>query len=91
LAVQAEAARTGLGVQVLPVDIYYGAAYPGWRSPAQIHIGAPLAVQTYLQGEDSPEALKAGAAQLTKDLKTRLESLVSARQNNGLSQPSVSS
>ncbi|MBD1873262.1 1-acyl-sn-glycerol-3-phosphate acyltransferase [Nodosilinea sp. FACHB-131] len=91
LAVQAEAARTGLGVQVLPVDIYYGAAYPGWRSSAQIHIGAPLSVQAYLQGEDSPEALKAGAAQLTKDLKARLESLVSARQSNAASQPSIPS
>lgn len=81
LAVQAEAARTGLGVQVLPVDIYYGAAYPGWRSPAQIHIGAPLPVNAYLHGDESPEALKAGAAELTKDLKARLESLVSTRQN----------
>ncbi|WP_275337312.1 lysophospholipid acyltransferase family protein [Nodosilinea sp. PGN35] len=91
LAVQAEAAKTGLGVQVLPVDIYYGAAYPGWRSPAQIHIGAPLSVQTYLQGEDSPEALKAGAAQLTKDLKTRLEDMVRARQDSAALHPSLPS
>lgn len=80
LAVQAEAAKAGLGVQVLPVDIYYGAAYPGWRSSAQIHIGAPLPVKAYLGGDESPEALKAGAAELTKDLKARLESLVSSRQ-----------
>lgn len=91
LAVQAEAAKAGLGVQVLPVDIYYGEAYPGWRSPAQIHIGEPLAVQAYVQGDGSPEALKAGAAQLTKDLKVRLERLVSVRQNDPAAQSSAPS
>jgi 1-acyl-sn-glycerol-3-phosphate acyltransferase len=80
LAMQAEAAKPGLGVQVLPVDIYYGQTYPGWRCPAQIHIGEPLAVAPYLQGQDSPEALKAGAHQMTKDLKTRLEAKVASRQ-----------
>lgn len=80
LAVQAEAAQPGLGVQVLPVDIHYDQAYPGWRCSVQIRIGAPLVVDPYRQGEDSPEALKAAAQRLTKDLKTSLEALVARRQ-----------
>ncbi len=80
LAVQAEAAQPGLGVQVLPVDIYYGQAYPGWRCSVQIRIGEPLAVAPYRQGEDSPEALKAAAQRLTRDLKTSLEAVVASRQ-----------
>jgi len=80
LAVQAEAARSGLGLQVLPVDISYGETYPGWRCPAQVHIGEPLPVQVYLNGEESPEALKAGAKQLTRDLQARLEAMVAHRQ-----------
>lgn len=80
LAVQAEAAKSGLGLKVLPVDIFYGEAYPSWRCPAQIHIGAPLNVQGYIDGEDSPEVLKAGAQQLTQDLQSRLEAMVADRQ-----------
>jgi 1-acyl-sn-glycerol-3-phosphate acyltransferase len=80
LAVQAEAVQPGLGVQVLPVDIYYGQPYPGWRCPAQIRIGEPLAVAPYRQGEDSPEALKTAAQKLTRDIKASLEALVASRQ-----------
>jgi 1-acyl-sn-glycerol-3-phosphate acyltransferase len=80
LAVQAEAAAPGLGVQVLPVDIYYGEAYPSWRCPAQLHIGEPLPVAAYVQGQDSPEGLKTGATQLTHDLQARLEAMVARRQ-----------
>ncbi|WP_155523715.1 lysophospholipid acyltransferase family protein [Nodosilinea nodulosa] len=80
MAVQAEAARSGLGLQILPVDIFYGEAYPGWRCPVQIHIGAPLGVQGYIHGEDSPEVLKTRAQQLSKDLRSRLEAMVASRQ-----------
>ncbi|WOD38555.1 lysophospholipid acyltransferase family protein [Nodosilinea sp. E11] len=80
LAVQAEATRPGLGVQVLPVDIYYGEAFPHWRCPVQIQIGSPLAVHSYLNGEDSPEALKTGAKQLTADLQAQLETMVGDRK-----------
>jgi hypothetical protein len=74
-------------VQVLPVDIFYGEAYPSWRCPVQITIGEPVPVQTYLSDDDSPEALKAGAKQLTKDLQTRLETMVATRQSAAPSQP----
>lgn len=80
IAVQAEATNANLNVQVLPVDIHYGEAYPRWRCPAQINIGEPLAVAHYLNGNDSPEALKAGAKQLTMDLKQRLDGMVQRRQ-----------
>ncbi len=79
LALQAEVAKPGLGVQVLPVDIYYGQACPNWRCPAQIHIGEPLAVVPFLQGQDSPEALKSGAQAMTQALKIRLETMVANR------------
>ncbi|PSR17682.1 1-acyl-sn-glycerol-3-phosphate acyltransferase [filamentous cyanobacterium CCP3] len=80
LAAQAEAAKAGLGLQVLPVDIFYGEVFPSWRCPVQIHIGEPLLVEDYLQGQDAPEVLKAGAQQLTKDLQARLEAMVADRQ-----------
>jgi 1-acyl-sn-glycerol-3-phosphate acyltransferase len=79
LAVQAEATQTDLNVQILPVDIYYGEAYPPWRCPVQIHIGAPLAVGDYLQGRTSPEALKTEAQRITTDLQTQLEAMVADR------------
>jgi 1-acyl-sn-glycerol-3-phosphate acyltransferase len=82
LAVQAEAARPGLGAQVLPVDIYYGETYPSRGCPVHIHIGTPLAVAPYLAGQDTPEALKAGAQQLSHDLKAQLEVLVARRQTH---------
>lgn len=81
LAVQAEAAQANLNVQVLPVDIAYGEAYPRWRCPVQIHIGAPLIVQSYLQGGTSPENLKTAAQQITADLKARLVTLVAQRHS----------
>jgi 1-acyl-sn-glycerol-3-phosphate acyltransferase len=81
LAVQAEAARPNLGVQILPIDLYYGEAYPRWGCPVQVHIGNPMAVADYMNGEDSPDALKAGAKRLTADLQARLETMVVARTN----------
>ncbi|MEB3290375.1 MAG: lysophospholipid acyltransferase family protein [Leptolyngbya sp.] len=81
LAVQAEGTQPGLNVHILPVDIYYGAAYPRWRCPVQIHIGAPLAVSTYLQEDNTPEALKTAAQRITADLQLRLTTLVEARQS----------
>jgi 1-acyl-sn-glycerol-3-phosphate acyltransferase len=80
LAVQAEAAQTGLGIQVVPVDIHYGETYPRWRCPAQVHIGPPLAVATYLEDQNTVDSLKVGAKQLTQDLKGRLEVMVAQRQ-----------
>lgn len=82
LAIQAESAQPGLNVQILPVDIHYGEAYPQWRCPVQVHIGHPLAVKDYLQGDISPEALKIGAQNITADLKSRLVSMVAARQHS---------
>ncbi|MGF1567485.1 MAG: lysophospholipid acyltransferase family protein [Nodosilinea sp.] len=80
LAVQAEAAQAGLNVQVLPVDIFYGEAYPSWRCPVRVALGQPLAVSTYLGGDDSAEELKAGAKRLTADLQARLETMVGDRK-----------
>ena len=78
-----------LGLQVLPVDMFYGEAYPGWRCPVQIHIGEPLLVQSYLKGQDTPEVLKAGAQQLTRDLQTQLEAMVANRQAIAAAAPSL--
>ena len=80
LAVQAEAAQPGLNVHILPVDIYYGSAYPGWRCPVQIHIGTSLGVSAYVQEDTTPEALKTAAQRITSDLQGRLTTMVEARQ-----------
>lgn len=81
LAIQAEAAQLGLNVQIIPVDIHYGKAYPRWRGPVQVHIGHPLAVKDYLQSDISPEALKTEAQRITEDLTSQLVSMVTARQH----------
>jgi 1-acyl-sn-glycerol-3-phosphate acyltransferase len=79
LAVQAEALKPQLDVQILPVDIYYGEAYPRWRCPVQVHIGQPLAVKDYVQQQVCPESLKSSARALTTDLKTALTGMVEQR------------
>ncbi|MGB3136285.1 MAG: 1-acyl-sn-glycerol-3-phosphate acyltransferase, partial [Nodosilinea sp.] len=66
-----------------------GEAYPSWRCPVQIHIGEPLMVQSYLNGQDSPEVLKSGAQQLTQDLRTRLETMVASRQTSSGANPAL--
>lgn len=82
LAVQAEATEPGLNAQVVPVDIYYGQAFPGWRCPVHITIGEAIAVEPYINQCDSSERLKACANQLTADLRARLETLVAQRQSS---------
>jgi 1-acyl-sn-glycerol-3-phosphate acyltransferase len=82
LAVQAEATEPGLNAQVVPVDIHYDQAYPSWRCSVQITIGEAIAVQPYINQCDSPERLKTCASQLTADLQTRLETLVTQRQSS---------
>lgn len=79
IALQAEAFKPHLKVQVLPVDLSYGEAYPGWRCPVEVHIGHPIPVSAYLGGNNSPEAVKAGAKALTQDLQTALEAMVADR------------
>lgn len=79
LAVQAEAAHADLNVQIVPIDITYGEAFPRWRCPVQITIAESIPVKHYLHGQDSPEVLKAGAKQLTADLQASLEAMVAGR------------
>lgn len=80
LALQAQAAATDLGVRVLPIDLYYGEAYPGWGCPVQVTIGEAIAVDGYLNGNTAADAIKTAAQQLTQDLHARLEDMVSQRQ-----------
>jgi 1-acyl-sn-glycerol-3-phosphate acyltransferase len=80
LAVQAQAANPAQAVQVIPVDIAYGEAFPRWRCPVKLQIGSPLSVHDYLDSPASAETLKAVAQQLTQDLQTRLKAMVAERQ-----------
>lgn len=80
LAVQATAAQPDLNIAIVPVDIYYGEDVPRWRGSVQIHLGEPLSVNAYLQGQSNPDALKAGAKHITADLKARLVAMVAERQ-----------
>jgi 1-acyl-sn-glycerol-3-phosphate acyltransferase len=88
IALQAAASKPGLNVQILPVDLYYGQAYPSWGCPVQVHIGQPIPVTTYLQGQANPEAIKTSAKALTRHLQTTLEMMVERRV---AALPSVSS
>lgn len=80
IALQAEAFKPHSNVQILPVDLYYGEAYPSRGCPVQVHIGAPIAAGPYLRGNPTPEAVKAGAKSLTQDLQTALEAMVKRRE-----------
>ncbi|MFM7472182.1 MAG: lysophospholipid acyltransferase family protein [Nodosilinea sp.] len=80
LAIQAEATVANLGIQVLPVDLYYEETYPSWHSSMQVNIGEAIAVQEYLKGNDSPEALKSSAQALTQALQTRLNRMINHRK-----------
>jgi 1-acyl-sn-glycerol-3-phosphate acyltransferase len=81
IALQAEAAKPGLNVQILPVDLDYGEAYPSRGCPVQVHIGQPIAAKDYVQGSTNAEAIKSAAKCLTQDLQTRLELMVQRRQS----------
>jgi 1-acyl-sn-glycerol-3-phosphate acyltransferase len=81
IALQAEAAKPGLNVKVLPVDLYYGEAYPSRGCPVQVHIGQPIAVKNYLNRPANAEAVKSAAKTLTQDLQTTLERMVQRRQS----------
>jgi len=80
LALQAQAAATDQGVRIVPVDLYYGAAYPGWGCPVQVSMGEAIAVNGYLNGNTAAEAIKAAAQDLTQELYGRLETMVNQRQ-----------
>ncbi|MBU6229774.1 MAG: 1-acyl-sn-glycerol-3-phosphate acyltransferase [Cyanobacteria bacterium REEB459] len=90
LAIQAEAAAPELGIQVLPVDIYYGETYPSWRSSMQVNIGEAIPVREYLHGKAAPDALKASARALTLALKTRLTRMIDNRKQGMVASPSAS-
>lgn len=80
IALQAEASKPNLNVQVLPVDLYYGEAYPSRGCSVEVCFGQPIAVQDYLQGQTNPEAVKSGAQALTHDLQNSLTAMVERRQ-----------
>ncbi len=73
LAIQAEAAKDGLDVQVLPIGIAYSRAFVPWRSTVQIRIGKPLAVRSFMNGN-----CKQDAKALTQALNDSLQGLLDA-------------
>lgn len=70
LALKAELAQPGLGVQIVPMSIRYSHPMVAWRSCATIQIGTPLQVNRYCQGP-----LKQAANHLTRDLHQVMQSL----------------
>ena len=56
LAIQAEEARTDLGVQVVPLAIAYGGAMVPWRSTVKIYIGKPILVRSFMHGHGKQDA-----------------------------------
>jgi 1-acyl-sn-glycerol-3-phosphate acyltransferase len=75
LAVQAEAIRPNLGVQIVPISLHYDNPFPTWRSRVQIVIGQPIPVGDYVKPNPNAETLKASAKLLTADLQTALVNL----------------
>ncbi|MBD0335594.1 MAG: 1-acyl-sn-glycerol-3-phosphate acyltransferase [Cyanobacteria bacterium Co-bin13] len=75
LAVQAEAIKPNLGVQIVPVSLHYDTPFPTWRSRVRIVIGRPLPVTDYVKNNPTADTLKASAKLLTGDLQTALVKL----------------
>lgn len=73
LAIQAEADRPGLGVQVVPIVVDYSQAVPSWGCNVRIGVAPPLPVSRYCQGPN-----KKGAMQLTTDLEAALKAVLAA-------------
>ncbi len=70
LALQSEASRANLGVQIVPIDISYSCPSVPWRSVVKICISAPLNVADYSAGSS-----KLAARKLTDDLRKALQAL----------------
>jgi len=70
LAVTAESSHPGLGIKVIPVGIQYSQPYPNWGTDVSIHIGEPIKVTDYINGN-----LKLEAKRLTADLTHKLKQL----------------
>ncbi|XGV95331.1 MAG: lysophospholipid acyltransferase family protein [Leptolyngbya sp. BL-A-14] len=70
LALQAEASHPQLGIQVVPIRLYYSKPSAPWRCRVKIFIGQPLQVAAY-----DLKTPKQSAQLLTADLKQAIESL----------------
>ncbi|MDX2098646.1 MAG: 1-acyl-sn-glycerol-3-phosphate acyltransferase [Leptolyngbyaceae cyanobacterium bins.59] len=71
LALQAESNKPDLGIQIVPISIYYSDLIPKWKTRVTVAIGKPIAVQAYCQ-----EPLKESARCLTADLEKAIGQLV---------------
>lgn len=71
LALQAEASKPNLAVNIVPIHLDYSQAFPTWGCRVNIQIGKPLRVADYNQGSAKQEAQR-----LTTDLTTALQQLV---------------
>ncbi|NJO43201.1 MAG: 1-acyl-sn-glycerol-3-phosphate acyltransferase [Cyanobacteria bacterium CRU_2_1] len=70
LALQAESSQSDLGVKIVPIHLDYSDPVPKWGCQVNIHIGEPLAVADYKQGN-----AKRDAQRLTVDLEKALQGL----------------
>jgi 1-acyl-sn-glycerol-3-phosphate acyltransferase len=70
LAIQAEMSQPRLGVQIVPIALDYGEAYPTRGCDVKIQIGKTLKMSDYVRG-----AAKQDARRFTADLETALKAL----------------
>jgi 1-acyl-sn-glycerol-3-phosphate acyltransferase len=80
IALQAEASKSNLGIQVLPIAIKYSQEIPHRGCDIAINIGSPLKVANY-RGDN----VKRSAQRLTEDLQTSLQTLYECPQAQSLS------
>jgi 1-acyl-sn-glycerol-3-phosphate acyltransferase len=70
LALTAESNDVGLGIQIVPISIYYSQTNPTWGTNVSVNIGKPIKVADYLN-----YTCKQGAKLLTADLASSLQIL----------------
>jgi len=56
IALQAEGSQPGLGIQIVPMSLWYSPEIPGWRSRVTVQIGKPIAVADYRHGSTKKSA-----------------------------------
>lgn len=71
LALKAEASQLNLGIKIVPIAADYSNPVVPWRSSVKLKVGQPLQVANY-----NLESPKAAAKQLTHDLQTALQALM---------------
>lgn len=70
IALQAQANKANMSLEIVPINIHYSSPIPHWRCDATVTIGTPIKVANYCS-----KSTKKSAEQLTQDLEMAMRNL----------------